>query len=78
MSKELSMESPKAQPAAEYYASTPYREAFDIGYPQENLEGEMYKYRCKFCKKITTEINGRLENHAADCAYRLQQTGRGA
>lgn len=57
--------------AGDYYASAPYRQAFDIEYPQENLEGEMYKYRCKFCKKLTTDINGLLENHAPDCAYRL-------
>ncbi len=59
-----------------YYATSPYKDAFDIGYPQENLEGEMYKYRCKFCKKLTTEINGQLENHAPDCAYRLQRMSR--
>ena len=51
----------------------PNAEAFDIDYPQENLEGEMYKYRCKHCKKLTTEINGLLENHAPDCAYRLER-----
>ena len=63
----------KALPAAgDYYTSAPYHAAFDIGYPQENLEGEMYKYRCAFCKKLTTDINGRLENHANDCDYRLR------
>ena len=46
------------QNAETYYNSSPYRDAFDIEYPQENLEGEMYKYRCKFCKIITTDING--------------------
>jgi hypothetical protein len=54
-----------------FYDRSPYAEAFDIGYPQENLEGEMYKYRCKHCKRLTTDINGRLENHAEDCEYRL-------
>ena len=63
-------ESPKP---GNYYISTPYKDAFDIEYPQENLEGEMYKYRCRFCKKLTTDINGQLENHAQDCAYRLQR-----
>jgi len=58
-----------------YYATAPYKEAFDIGYPQENLEGQMYVYRCKHCKKLTTEINGRIENHAPDCAYRVQKRG---
>ena len=59
-----------------FYASSPYKDAFDIEYPQENLEGEMYKYRYKFCKRLTTDINGRVENHAEDCAYRLQQMSR--
>ena len=54
-----------------FYARSPYAGAFDIGYPQENLEGEMYKYRCRSCKKLTTEINGRLENHGEDCEYRI-------
>jgi hypothetical protein len=53
-----------------FYGRFPYVEGFDIGYPQENLEGEMYKYRCRCCKKLTTEINGKLENHAEDCEYR--------
>lgn len=57
--------------AGNYYASEPYQQAFDIGYPQENLEGEMYKYRCKFCKRLTTDINGLVENHAPDCEYRM-------
>ena len=57
-----------------FYERAPYAEAFDIDYPQENLEGEMYTYRCKHCKRLTTEINGRLENHAPDCAYRLERT----
>jgi DNA-directed RNA polymerase subunit RPC12/RpoP len=54
-----------------FYARSPYAEGFDIGYPQENLEGEMYKYRCTHCKRLTTDINGKLENHADDCEYRL-------
>lgn len=70
---------PKELPnAGSYYESAPYKDAFDIEYPQENLEGEMYKYRCKSCKRLTTDINGRLENHADDCAYRLQQMSRRA
>jgi len=65
----MSTASPKAE---NYYETAPYKEAFDIGYPQENLEGQMYQYRCKFCKRLTTDINGRVENHAADCEYRLK------
>lgn len=53
-----------------FYDREPYAAAFDIDYPQENLEGEMYKYRCKSCKRLTTDINGRLDNHAEDCEYR--------
>jgi len=72
-------EMPKELPKpGNFYVSSPYKDAFDIEYPQEHLEGEMYKYRCKFCKKLTTEINGRLENHAEDCAYRLQLMSKGA
>ena len=62
-------------PPENYYATAPYKAAFDIGYPQENLEGQMYVYCCKHCKKLTTEINGRIENHAPDCAYRVQKLG---
>lgn len=66
------------QPAATFYTRSPYAEAFDIGYPQENVEGEMYKYRCVYCKRLTTDINGRLENHAEDCAYRIARQKRAA
>ena len=69
----------KAKHDAEiFYNSSPYKDAFDIEYPQENLEGEMYKYRCKFCKIVTTDINGRLENHAPDCEYRLRRMNQAA
>lgn len=62
----------KASPESDYfYRRSPYKEAFDIEFPQEHLEGEMYKYRCKHCKVLTTDINGRLENHGQDCEYRL-------
>ena len=64
----------KTPPDDAFYERAPYAEAFDIDYPQENLEGEMYKYRCKSCKKLTTDINGKLENHAPDCEYRLART----
>ena len=57
--------------ADSFYLRSPYAEGFDIDYPQENIEGEMYKYRCRHCKRLTTDINGRLENHAEDCEYRL-------
>lgn len=65
--------SKKSSDAEFFYAHSPYAEAFDIGYPQENLEGESTKYRCQSCKKLTTEINGRPENHGDGCEYRLPQ-----
>jgi len=58
-----------------FYERAPYADAFDIEYPQENLEGEMYKYRCRSCKRLTTDINGRVENHAEDCEYRRMREG---
>jgi hypothetical protein len=64
----------KPDDSGTFYDRSPYAEGFDIGYPQENLEGEMYKYRCRHCKRLTTEINGRLENHAEDCEYRRSRT----
>ncbi len=66
MSKEL----PKA---GNFYASAPYKDAFDIAYPQENREGEMDKYRGKCSKRPATAGNGQLENHAVDCTYRQQR-----
>ena len=66
------------QDAELFYNSSPYKDAFDIEYAQENLEGEMYKYRCKYCKILTTDINGRLENHAQDCEYRQHRMNRTA
>ena len=67
----------KETPEPDYfYSRSPYKEAFDIECPQEAVEGEMYKYRCKFCKILTTVINGRLDNHAKDCEYRLLRIAR--
>ena len=45
---------------------------FVINYPQEREEGELYKYRCIHCKISTLEIKGKLENHAADCVFRVE------
>lgn len=65
----------KSLPKSSNFSSrSPYKEAFDIDYPQENVEGELYKHRCKYCRLLTTDINGRLENHAEGCEYRLQRT----
>ncbi len=65
--------SSKSSDTGLFYVHSPYVEAFDIEYPQENLEGEMHKYRCRSCKRLTTDINGRLQNHADDCEYRLRR-----
>ena len=46
---------------------------FWINYPQEHIEGEMYKYRCTYCKIETTAINGLIENHKEDCTFRIEQ-----
>jgi hypothetical protein len=48
------------------------KKSFYIDYPQEHLEGQAHTYRCAFCKVLTTTVNGHLEGHLADCAYRLQ------
>lgn len=56
-----------------FYSRSPYKEAFDIEFPQEPLDGEMYKYRCKYCRVLTTIIDGRLENHGPGCEYRLRR-----
>ena len=62
------------QPRTVFYQSAPYRDAFDILYPQESYGGDIHKYRCKSCKVPTTDINGRLENHKPDCEYRLSKS----
>lgn len=54
----------------------PYKNAFDIDYPQEDVPGKKDTYCCRFCKRLTTEINGRLENHAPDCEYRRSKETR--
>jgi len=56
-----------------FYSRSPYKEAFDIEFPNEPLPGEMYKYRCLYCKLLTTEINGLLENHKDGCEYKAMK-----
>src|SRR3978361_1649103 len=53
----------------------PYKDAFDIDYPQEEVPGQTHVHRCKYCKVLTTQINGRLENHEPTCEYRVRKTG---
>ena len=54
----------------------PYKDVFDIGYPQEPVEGQMNVYCCRYCKLLTTQINGLLDNHKPDCEYRLLKPKR--
>jgi len=42
-------------------------------YPQEKLDGELYKYKCAFCGIDTVTIDGMLENHLPNCEYRLKK-----
>ena len=53
----------------------PYKDAFDIDYPQEEVPGQSHVHRCRYCKVLTTQINGRLENHEPTCEYRMRKTG---
>lgn len=47
------------------------KKLFYIDYPQEHFEGHLHRYRCALCKQETTVINGLLEGHLPDCAYRV-------
>lgn len=49
-------------------------DAFYIDYPQERVPGEQFVYRCVHCKKLTTEINGRICEHEPSCQYRKMHT----
>jgi hypothetical protein len=49
------------------------RQKFYIDYPQEHQSDALYAYQCKFCKIDTVKINGLLENHLPDCAYRIEK-----
>lgn len=50
---------------------------FYIDYPQEHFEGQLHRYRCKYCQRETTKINGLLAGHAEDCQYRIQMEKSG-
>jgi hypothetical protein len=41
-------------------------------YPNEPIGGGNPYYRCSFCGISDPQINGRLENHAKNCEYRLK------
>lgn len=51
-----------------------YPEMLYIDYPQEKVAGKLYEYRCQLCKRLTTDINGKIENHDVSCQYRKQNT----
>ena len=51
-----------------------YPQRLWIDYPQERIDGQMYKYRCRYCKIETTKINGKIDGHGVDCTYRRQHT----
>lgn len=44
--------------------------ALFIDYPVEKVKGSWFQYRCRSCKKLAKDIQGKIENHAADCEYR--------
>ncbi|OUU00172.1 MAG: hypothetical protein CBC01_00115 [Betaproteobacteria bacterium TMED41] len=44
---------------------------FVVNYPQERLDGELYKYCCAHCKVGTLEIRGKIENHLDNCEFRI-------
>jgi hypothetical protein len=66
----------KSLEPADFKSRPPYKDAFDIDYPQEEVPGQPHVHRCRTCKVLTTQINGRLENHAPNCEYRVRKTGR--
>ncbi len=51
-----------------------YPETLYIDYPQEKVDGKLYEYRCHYCKRLTTDINGKINNHAVNCQYRKEHT----
>ncbi|MBV5346750.1 hypothetical protein JZU46_00750 [bacterium] len=42
-------------------------------YENEPIGGGNPYYMCVHCKRSDPEINGRLEGHTKDCAYRLEK-----
>jgi len=72
----VTLEVKKSLELADFKDRPPYKGRFDIDYPQEEVPGQTHVHRCKSCKVLTTQINGRLENHAPTCEYRVRKTGR--
>ena len=65
----------KSYDPTSFKSRSPYKDAFDIDYPQEEVPGQSHVHRCKYCKVLTTKINGRLEYHEPTREYRLRKTG---
>jgi hypothetical protein len=53
------------------------KKLYYIDYPQEHVEGQAHTYGCLHCKVITTKINGSLQGHLPECAYRLKLESEG-
>jgi len=49
---------------------------YNCNYPDEPIGGGNPYHRCSHCKVSTPEINGRLEGHAGDCEWRIEQEGK--
>jgi len=47
------------------------QDKFVVNYPQERLDGELYKYCCVHCKIDTLTIRGKVENHSQNCKFRI-------
>ena len=44
-----------------------------IDFPQERIVEGVNNYQCSLCKVSTLKINGFLENHKENCAYRMEK-----
>lgn len=50
---------------------------YNVDYPKKKMgKGNPY-YCCRFCSRTDPEINGKIENHAANCEYRLSKENEG-
>jgi hypothetical protein len=73
--QQVTLEVKKSLEPTDFKGRRPYKDAFDIDYAQEEVPGQTHVHRCKYCKVLTTQINGRLENHKPTCEYRVRKTG---
>lgn len=47
--------------------------SYDTGYPTEKISKDNPYYCCAYCGISEPQINGKIENHASDCEYRLKK-----